>query len=77
MIALATIGSVRANRLLTQEWDYVPETVQIPSDAESIARGEYFTTHFMLCTDCHGADLGGEALFNPDEGLGTLWAPIV
>ena len=29
----------------------------------------------MLCTDCHGRDLGGEEFFTADDGAGTLWAP--
>ena len=75
LIVVALVGNMRANSLLTQKWEYNPVTVQIPNDAESVARGEYFTTHFMLCTDCHGPDLGGEEFFSADEGAGTLWAP--
>jgi len=75
VIAVAAFASVRANRLLTEKWDYVPDTVQIPSDAVSVARGQYLTTHFMLCTDCHGPDLGGAEFFTPEDGAGTLWAP--
>ncbi len=75
VIAVAITGSVRANSLLTQEWDFEPDTVQIPADAEAVARGEYFTKHFMLCADCHGADLGGAEFFTAEEGAGTLWAP--
>jgi mono/diheme cytochrome c family protein len=75
LIAVAVFGSARADRLLSQEWDYAPETVQIPTDAVAVARGQYFTTHFMLCTDCHGPDLGGAEFFTPEDGAGTLWAP--
>ena len=75
LIAVVLIGTLRANSLLTQKWDYEADTVQIPSDADSIAHGQYLTVHFMLCADCHGNDLGGAELFSPADGPGTLWAP--
>jgi mono/diheme cytochrome c family protein len=75
LVVVAFVGTLRANRLLTQKWEFEPDIVQIPSDAEAVARGQYLTTHFMLCTDCHGADLGGAEFFTPEDGAGTLWAP--
>lgn len=75
VIAVIVFGTVRANRLLTQNWDFQPDALQIPDNAEAVARGKYFTTHFMLCSDCHGSDLGGAEFFSPEDGAGTLWAP--
>jgi mono/diheme cytochrome c family protein len=75
LIAVIAVGTVRANRLLTQSWNFQPDAVQIPNDADAIARGQYFTTHFMLCSDCHGSDFGGAEFFTPEDGAGTLWAP--
>ena len=75
LIGVIVVGTVRANRLLAQNWDYQPESVQIPGDSDAIARGQYFTQHFMLCTDCHGSDLGGSEFFTPEDGASTLWAP--
>jgi len=69
------VGSTRANGFMTQEWDYPPNTVAIPTDTESIARGQYMVDHFMLCADCHGPDLGGAEFFSVEDGAGTLWAP--
>ena len=74
VIAVVIAGTVRTNRLLTQQWEFEPDTVQIPSDTEAVARGQYFTKHFMLCSDCHGADLGGAEFFSAEDGAGTLWA---
>jgi mono/diheme cytochrome c family protein len=74
VIVLVIVGTVRANGVLTKEWTYSADSIAIPTDSESIARGEYLVEHFMLCADCHGADLGGQDLFG-DEGPGTLWAP--
>ena len=75
VIAVVIVGAIRANRLLTKQWEIAADTVQIPTDTEAVARGQYFTTHFMLCSDCHGADLGGAEFFTPEDGVGTLWAP--
>jgi mono/diheme cytochrome c family protein len=75
VIVVVVIGTVRASGLLTQKWEFEADTVQIPSDAEAVAHGQYLVTHFMLCSDCHGADLGGAEFFTADEGAGTLWAP--
>lgn len=74
VIIAAAVGTLRANALLTKDWDYTADTIQIPTDAESVANGEYLVEHFMLCADCHGPDLGGSELFNPETGPGTLWA---
>jgi len=75
VIVVVIAGTVRANGLLTQKWEFEPDTVQIPTDAEAVSSGQYFTTHFMLCNDCHGADLGGAEFFTAEEGAGILWAP--
>ena len=75
VISAIAVGSMRANSILTKEWTYSPDTIQIPTDAESVANGQYLVEHFLLCSDCHGADLGGQELFNPESGPGTLWAP--
>ena len=75
LVVVAFVGTLRANRLLTQKWEFEPDIVQIPSDADSVAHGHYLIVPFMLCADCHGNDLGGAEFFSPDEGTGTLWAP--
>lgn len=75
IIAVVLVATVRAENLLTQKWDFEPDTIQIPNDAEAVVRGQYFTAHFMLCADCHGADLGGAVFFTPEDGAGTLWTP--
>jgi mono/diheme cytochrome c family protein len=74
-LVIAIVGTVRSNGLLTQEWSFEPDAIQIPTDAESVAKGQYLVEHFMLCADCHGPDLGGSELFNPENGPGMLWAP--
>ena len=53
----------------------VVETVNIPTDAEAIARGEHIAT-IWSCTRCHGTDLSGTVMTNdPIEGsIPTLGA---
>ena len=74
VIIAAAVGTVRANALMTREWEFAADTIAIPTDAVSVANGQYLVEHFMLCADCHGPDLGGGEMFNPEEGPGTLWA---
>jgi len=75
VVVVVIAATVRANGLLTQQWEFKPDTVQIPSDPEALAHGQYLVTHFMFCSDCHGEDLGGAEFFTPEDGAGTLWAP--
>jgi cytochrome c553 len=55
------------------------ESVNIPTDADAIARGKHVSV-IWACTKCHGEDLSGRVLTNdPIEGtiptLGTIPAP--
>jgi mono/diheme cytochrome c family protein len=75
VVVVVAAATIRANGLLTQKWEFAADTVQIPSDAEAVAHGQYLVTHFMFCSDCHGEDLGGAEFFTPEDGAGTLWAP--
>ena len=53
------------------------ETVNIPTDADAIARGRHVAT-IWACTRCHGEDLGGMVLTNdPLSGLVPLSGTIV
>lgn len=75
VVVVVVVATVRANGLLRQKWEFDPGTVQIPGDAEAVAHGQYLVTHFMFCSDCHGADLGGAEFLTAEDGAGTLWAP--
>jgi cytochrome c553 len=74
IIVVVIVGTVRANSMLTKEWDYAAETLVVPTDAESVARGEDLIQHWMLCADCHGADLSGGVMID-DPSFATLYAP--
>ena len=47
--------------------------VPIPTDAASIARGKYLAEKVAVCTECHGADLGGKVV-EDDVAMGRLVA---
>ncbi len=61
MVVAATFVYLRSNQLLAQRIHIDEPTLNIPADADAIARGKRLA---MLrgCTDCHGADLGGHVL---------------
>ena len=49
------------------------EPIEVPSDAEMVAEGQRLAS-IRGCTDCHGADLGGDVLI-ADPAIGTIYAP--
>jgi len=65
---------------LTQTYSNIAvETINIPADAEAVARGRHVSI-IWACTKCHGEDLSGKLITNdPIEGsipiLGTIPAP--
>ena len=64
-VVLAILGMIfvywRSNQLLAQRILVDEPALTIPSDAESIARGEHLATT-RGCRECHGKDLGGNIL---------------
>ena len=53
---------VVTNRQMAREYDVKIPAVAIPTDAASIDRGRYIATRVSMCTECHGADLGGKVV---------------
>src|SRR6185436_3298983 len=47
--------------------------VAIPADPVAIARGKYLAEKVAVCTECHGADLGGKVV-EDDAAMGRLVA---
>jgi mono/diheme cytochrome c family protein len=70
-VVLYIIGSVQWNKMHGQ-YDVPVETITIPADEASIARGEHIAT-IRICGDCHTEDLSG--LFDSVPGLITLSIP--
>jgi len=55
-------------------FDVTPEAVDIPTDAESLARGAYLVETVTRCGDCHSPDLGGGAYIDAFP-MGTFAGP--
>jgi mono/diheme cytochrome c family protein len=68
VIAVLTISGARINK----RYDVAVERITIPTDEESIARGEYLAHAVAVCAACHGDNLGGGEFIN-DPALGTIY----
>lgn len=69
----AGYGIFKANAMLAETIEVTPETVTLPTDSASLARGEYLAAN---CRYCHGQDLGGKFWFGASEDeapLATMW----
>ncbi len=65
VLVLATGAStvwVRSNQALALRFEVPAEALSIPTDSGSIARGRHLASAIAKCTDCHGNDLGGQAM---------------
>ena len=58
---------------MSETYTVSAEEITIPTDEAALARGEYIVRAFAGCTDCHGDNLGGNALI--EEG-GLLLANV-
>ena len=70
-VALYIIGTVKWNKM-HGKYDVPVETISIPTDEASIARGEHIAT-LQLCRICHTEPLSGQAVSIP--GLLTFGIP--
>jgi mono/diheme cytochrome c family protein len=69
-VALNILVGVQLNKTYA-----VPEVViTVPDDEASIARGQHLAEALVGCTDCHGEDLGGGAVFD-DPAIALIYAP--
>ena len=48
IVVVALFGLVRANSLLTKEWASTPESINIPTNAQSATTGKYLVDHFLF-----------------------------
>ena len=67
LIVLIVLGlAFKGNSKLKKTYDVQAETITIPTDAASIARGEHWVK--AECIGCHGADLSGGPFFEAPFG---------
>lgn len=74
VVVVGLIGYIRGGSMLTRKFDYTPDNITVPTDAEAVANGEYLVKHFMLCADCHGENLAGKEFVN-DPSFATIYTP--
>ncbi|MGA9531582.1 MAG: c-type cytochrome [Anaerolineales bacterium] len=67
-LVMYTISGSRLNKT----YDVQAESINVPSDEGSLARGEKLATG--ICVGCHGPNLGGQALMD-DPMIGVVYAP--
>ncbi len=73
VISLSIIGQVKWNQTY-QNYDVPVESIPIPTDEASIARGEHLAT-ILACRQCHGADLSGATLSDLPPVIATISVP--
>ncbi|MFN8383125.1 MAG: c-type cytochrome [Anaerolineales bacterium] len=62
LVVLVFLGlAMKGNSMLKRTYDVQVETISIPTDADSIARGEHWVK--AECIGCHGDDLSGGPFF--------------
>lgn len=70
LLVAALVLYLKGNAQLNKTYDFPPSNLTIPTDAESIARGEHLVT--TICMGCHGEDLSGREDFFDGGPLGTI-----
>jgi mono/diheme cytochrome c family protein len=76
-LVLVAVGALYAwsTWRLRQHHEVRVTPVSIPTDAAAIERGRHLATSVALCTQCHGADLGGKMFFDGGAMTARLAAP--
>jgi len=78
VLVLVMVGAgvvyAASERKLRRTYDMSVDSVRVPTDAASIARGEHLVRNVIDCTLCHGADLGG-AVYSSSPAIGTVAGP--
>lgn len=75
VLVVAVVGFVfaRSEIALRNSWHIDEPALSIPTDAPALARGEHIAIT-RGCKGCHGADLGGEVVFE-FPAIGRMAAP--
>ena len=70
ILVAAFVLTMMGNARFNKTYDFPPSNLTIPTDAESIARGQHFAK--TLCEGCHGPDLSGIENWFDGGPLGTV-----
>ncbi len=71
VVVVGAIYLISELRIQKSYDEFVAEAILLPADPEAIARGQHLVE--ISCVDCHGEDLGGEAM-TEDLILAKLYA---
>lgn len=72
LILVAAGGYAVSQQRITKKYVIAAESIPIPTDSLSIARGRHLARAMMKCVNCHGEDLGGGTVSdNPAMGRWT------
>ena len=78
LVTVALLGTagvyVLSERRLSRRYDVTPTPVVIPTDAASVARGEYLAHAVTTCALCHAED-GGGAVYADMGPVGIIAGP--
>jgi mono/diheme cytochrome c family protein len=66
VVMIFFVMALKGNASITQTYQLSAENVVIPTDAESVARGEHWVK--AECIGCHKVDLSGGSFFNAPFG---------
>ncbi len=61
LVVAVIVLNILSSRILNRTFNITAETITIPVDDASLARGEYLAN--AVCTECHGESLSGELMF--------------
>jgi cytochrome c553 len=74
LLIVAGVVYAASERRLRTTYDTTVDSVHVPTDSASIARGEHLVRNVIDCTICHGSDLGG-AVYSSSPAIGTVAGP--
>jgi cytochrome c553 len=75
LVVLVAAGGYSASQMrINRRYAVAAETIAIPTDSLSIARGRHLARAMAKCADCHAEDLGGRIL--GESGAMGRWVTV-
>jgi mono/diheme cytochrome c family protein len=74
LIATALVYGL-SEHALRQRYQFPAESILVPTDAASIARGRHLVEDQYVCADCHGDNYGGKLFFDGGPMVARLQTP--
>jgi mono/diheme cytochrome c family protein len=73
LLIAAVAVYVASTARINKTYQIPDEQIAIPTDAQSIARGQHLATSIGQCVDCHGDNLAGKQFLNA-SGIGRFYS---